>query len=99
MSEVIHPLSVRDFVKKYQEDDTFFDQIPEFSFIKPVAQKVKAQNCFCGLGEEMNRTTMTYNDVVQEVEAPVLSKLKALFGHDKICFAIQTQEGFSVRSY
>ena len=99
MSETLHPLTVRDFIGKYLNDETFFEKVPEFSFIRPVATKVKGQNCFCGLGEDINRATMIYNDFVKELSEDVVKKVAEAFETPKVCFSIQSQAGHSVQCY
>lgn len=99
MSETLQPLTVRNFIDKYLSDENLFDFIPEFSFIKSVASKVKLQNCFCGLGEELNRTTLVFNDFVDNLSEETVSKIRVLFGNEKVCFSIQNQSSWSVRCY
>lgn len=95
----IQSITVRDFIGKYQQDENVFKDIPEFSFIKPVAAKVKQQNCFCGLGEQMNRATLTFNDIVNDLSEETINKIRVLFQTETVCFGIQVQGGFSTRCY
>lgn len=97
MSETIRPISVRDFMSKYIEDEKFFDYLPEFSFIKPVSQKAKEKNCTCGLGPEIARVTEMYNDFVESISPELQIKVKAVFGTEKLCFAIQKADDYSVK--
>jgi hypothetical protein len=96
----IQTLGVRDFISKYVTDQTLFDQIPEFSFIKPVAQKTKEKNCTCGLGPEIARTTLTFNDFVAELTPEIIEKVRQVFGITQVCFGLQQQDGaFHVKCY
>lgn len=98
-SSTIQPLSVRDFISKYIADESIFTSLPEFSFIRPIAMKVKSQNCFCGLGNELKRAILIYNDVVSELPPEVVMKAKNYFNQDKVCFVIQTEDKWSTKCY
>lgn len=99
MSETLHPITVRDFMGKYMEDTRFFEYLPEFTFIKHVAQKAKEKNCTCGLGNEIAAVTQVFNDFVQDVSPELQQKVQAVFGVQKLCFAVQSADSYDVKCY
>jgi hypothetical protein len=100
MSNRTVTLGVRDFVNKYVTDQNIFSFLPEFSFIKPVAAKVKEKGCTCGLNQEIQRVTAIYNDFVDSVDVDLAQKVAVTFNLDKVCFGIQDAQGnYSVKCF
>lgn len=99
MPETYNPISVRDFMSKYKSQDNLFDVLPEFYFIKNVAQQAKEKGCECGLGEQINKAIMIFNELVPNLDSSIVMKVGNVFGVQKVCFPIQTQTTFSIHCY
>jgi hypothetical protein len=94
-------IGVRDFMNKFLSDENVFNVIPEFTFIKPVAQRLKAQKCTCGLNQEIARATLTFNDFVEHLEQDVVNRVATVFGaNGQVCFGLQrADQSFEVKCY
>lgn len=94
------PISIREFIFKYMDDETIFDVLPEFSFIKDLAVIWKKQNCACGLGEKINKVTMEFNEfVINDLTIELAAKVAQNFQLSSICFMVQTRESFSTKCF
>lgn len=101
-NNVQQTLGVRNFMNKYLENENIFSELPEFLFIQPVARKVKEKKCTCGLNPEIARTTLAFNDLVENLDISVAQKVASVFGiqEESICFGLQQQDGsFHVKCY
>jgi hypothetical protein len=96
---LIQPLTIREFVYKFVEDENVFTILPIFSFLKPLSEKWKAQNCACGLGPDIHQAIQIYNEVVTNLHPDIVEAVRLYFGLTQVCFAIQTPDSHEIKCY
>ena len=93
-NSTLRPLSVKDFISQYEADQTLYDFLPEFFFLKSISEKHKEKGCFCGLGEELRAATQMFNTFVPNLSDGLVEKVRILFNRENpLCFALQLQDG------
>jgi hypothetical protein len=99
MSTTYQTITVNSLINKWNETSEIFNELPEFCFIPPLAAKIKAKNCTCGLGSEIAAATTAFNLVVDSLPDSSVVKMKSLFQTEQLCFGIQTSGNFEVKCY
>lgn len=99
MPETYQTITTNSLINKWNENPDLFNLLQEFCFIPPLAAKIKAKNCTCGLGKEIQAATSAFNLIVESLSDNSVTKMKNLFNLEKLCFGIQTSDNFEVKCY
>lgn len=98
-AKTIETIMVNNLVQRYNANPDIFNALPEFSFIGPLAAKIKAKGCTCGLGGELHAANEVFNMTVSHLNDEQVSRMKTLLGVESLYFGIQNQNGFELKSY
>lgn len=101
MDKITRTIAVKDFLTGYNADQEIFTKLPEFSFLRPIAQKAHKNNCTCGMGQEIARATAVFNDFVLGLSPETVATLKQVFNiQSELCFGLVTSSGdFNIKCY
>lgn len=95
-----HPtITFNTLLQKWNENPNFFNGLPEYCFVVPLAEKIKEKNCTCGMGQELAAARAAFNLISTSLSEEAVSRMKALFNVEKLCFGLESQDGFDVRCY
>lgn len=92
-------ITINNLINQLNHDPKLFEEISEFNFAVPLADKVRARKCQCGLGADFAAATQVFNQVAQNLSSETIDKLKKNFNTDKICFGVQTKFNFELKCY
>lgn len=97
--QTIQTIMVNSLIEKYNQNSNIFNGLPEFNFIAPLAEKIKSKGCTCGMGSEMGFANEIFNNTVLNLNDESVTRIKDLLQMEKLCFGVQTQNGFEVKCY
>lgn len=92
-------LVLNNLFELYKGDPRVFQQLPEFAFIIPLAEKIKAKGCMCGLRNEVAEATQTFNVIVKTLTPEAQQRMKTVLGRDPLIFGLQSPTGFESITY
>lgn len=83
----------------WNANPAIFNGLPEFAFIVPVAKKIKAKGCQCGMGGEIGDAIKKFNQVIDSLSREQVDRFKTLLQRDKLIFGIQTPTSYMLKEY
>lgn len=99
MSTTIQNLVLSSFIDLYNTQPHLFAALPELSFVAPLATKIKAKGCTCGMGGELKTGQDQLNALARSLSEEAATRFKAVLQREQLCFGIVEPTSFETKCY